>query len=222
MGYNPWAFAVISALYFVCASLIRRKKVSSVPLAGYDGMSAKLSFLRNTKLWLEKGQKDYAGRIFRLWTPDGYLHIASTTHLKELNGLGDDHLRVVITDVLMGQYTNVTMSPMGLRALKEGLAQNLGKLMPTVIDEVSYSLDKKLPPCKGWTPVNVYDATTLIAATVGSRIMTGPELGHNQEWIELLLAYTKDVISCAIWLKGLPHVVRVAGTSARIRRFYGS
>lgn len=52
--------------------------------------------------------------------------------------------------------------------------------------------------------------------------MTGPELGHNQEWIELLLAYTKDVISCAIWLKGLPHVVRVAGTSARIRRFYGS
>lgn len=58
------------------------------------------------------------------------------------------------------------MSPMGLRALKEGLAQNLGKnhlpkhrcgslnhhvgkLMPTVIDEVSYSLDKEIPACKG-------------------------------------------------------------------------
>lgn len=58
------------------------------------------------------------------------------------------------------------MSPMGLKALKEGLAQNLGKcklpkhkhrglnphlgkLMPTVIDEVSYSLDRELPACKG-------------------------------------------------------------------------
>lgn len=59
------------------------------------------------------------------------------------------------------------MSPMGLRALKEGLAQNLGKLqppkhegglltmfhvgklMPIVIDEVVYSLDKEIPACKG-------------------------------------------------------------------------
>lgn len=73
----------------------------------------------------------------------------------------------------------------------------------------------------------MYDATTLIAATVGSRIMTGPELGHNQEWINLLLAYTKDVISCAIWLKGLPHVVRVAVLNflppvRRLRRHYAA
>ncbi|KAL9138154.1 MAG: hypothetical protein Q9175_000625 [Cornicularia normoerica] len=119
------------------------------------------------------------------------------------------------------------MSPMGLRALKEGLAQNLGKLMPSIIDEVSYSLDKELPPCKDWTPVNVYDSTTLIAATVGSRIMTGPELGHNQDWIKLLLAYTKDVISCAIWLKGLPHVARITVLNflppvRRLRRHYAT
>ncbi len=117
MAYNPWAFAVISALYLVCASLFRRKRVPSIPLAGCDGISAKVSFLHNTRSWLEKGQKDvrnprqlwyfstraqsemqYAGRVFRLWTPDGYLHIASSAHLKELNSLGDDHLRVAFTD----------------------------------------------------------------------------------------------------------------------------
>lgn len=42
--------------------------------------------------------------MFRLWTPDGYLHIASPSHLKELNGLGDDHLRVAFTDVVRLAY----------------------------------------------------------------------------------------------------------------------
>ena len=57
--------------------------------------------------------------------------------------------------------------------------------------------------------------------------MTGPELGHDPEWIKLLLAYTKDVISCAIWLKGLPHVVRVAVLNflppvRRLKRHYAT
>jgi len=45
--------------------------------------------------------------MFRLWTPDGYLHIASSEQLKELNKLGDDHLRVTFTNVLSKEIDQV-------------------------------------------------------------------------------------------------------------------
>lgn len=89
-------------LYWLVGQLQKWRYPPTVPLAGRDGWRAKIGFVRDARFWLWDGVDRFKGKMFRLWTPDGYLHIATSEQLAELNRLGDDHLRVAFTDVVSG------------------------------------------------------------------------------------------------------------------------
>jgi hypothetical protein len=87
-------------LCFIYSNIWKPKSSATVPLAGKDGFLAKIKFVSKAKIWLRDGTLKYKGKMFRLWTPDGYLHIACPEQFQELNQLGEDQLRVAFTDVV--------------------------------------------------------------------------------------------------------------------------
>ena len=102
---NSIVFIAISVLGALCYSYSRVQKWNpastaplSTPLSGRDGVFAKFKYFSEAKSWLWDGVQKYPGRLFRLRTPDGYLHVAAHEQLPELNRLGEDQLRVAFTD----------------------------------------------------------------------------------------------------------------------------
>lgn len=68
----------------------------------------------------------------------------------------------------------------------------IDRLNPTIAEEVDQSYREELPPCKDFTPVNIYGKLLRIVAKVSGRIFIGPELCRSEKYIdtasELLLA----------------------------------
>jgi hypothetical protein len=92
------ALSVLATLCFRFSRLQKGSSSSTVPLSGEDGIFARFKFFSDAKLWLWNGIQQYPGKMFRFWTPNGYLHVAAHDQLPELNKLGDDQLRVAFGD----------------------------------------------------------------------------------------------------------------------------
>jgi cytochrome P450 len=58
------------------------------------------------------------------------------------------------------------------------------RLNPTIAEEVDQSYREELPPCKDFTPVNIYSKLLRIVAKVSGRIFIGPELCRSEKYID--------------------------------------
>jgi hypothetical protein len=58
------------------------------------------------------------------------------------------------------------------------------RLNPTIAEEVDQSYREELPPCKDFTPVNIYGKLLRIVAKVSGRIFIGPELCRSEKYID--------------------------------------
>ncbi|KAK7757857.1 hypothetical protein SLS62_000235 [Diatrype stigma] len=69
------------------------------------------------------------------------------------------------------------------RALKD--------LVEPLHDECLFAWNKVVPACPDWTPVTLYPILTQLFARIAARVMVGPELCRNDEWLGLALSYTE-------------------------------
>lgn len=53
----------------------------------------------------------------------------------------------------------------------------------------------EISACPDWTEVNIYEKTLRIVAIVSGRIFLGPELCHDERYIEAAINYTLDVFA---------------------------
>jgi hypothetical protein len=72
-----------------------------------------------------------------------------------------------------------------------------------IADEVDRTLRTELPPCKDWTEVNINSKLLRIVAIVSGRVFIGPELCHDEAYINAAVNYTIDVIQALRAVQGL-------------------
>lgn len=108
---------------------------------------------------------------------------------------------------------------------------SLVRLNYFIADEVDRTLRTELPPCKDWTEVNINSKLLRIVAIVSGRVFLGPELCHDEAYINAAINYTIDVMLAlrAVqgltpwqrWLKGssLPEVMNLDKHEEEATRF---
>jgi hypothetical protein len=71
----------------------------------------------------------------------------------------------------------------------------LVRLNPTIAAEVRTAMALELPPCGDWTPVNIHHKLLRIVAMVSGRMFIGPELCHEEAYLDAAINYTIEVMT---------------------------
>lgn len=69
------------------------------------------------------------------------------------------------------------------------------RLNPTIAEEVDLAFREELPPCKDFTPVPINQKLLRIVAKVSGRIFIGPELCRSEEYVDMAINYTMEVVT---------------------------
>lgn len=90
----------------------------------------------------------------------------------------------------------------------------------------------EFPSCKDWTPVKINSKLLRVVAIVSGRIFIGPELCHDEEYIDAAINYTVELMTARravqeispVWMKRfrapfLPEVKSLAEREKKVTRF---
>lgn len=82
------------------------------------------------------------------------------------------------------------------------------RLNPILTEEVDRTLRAEIPSAKDWTEVNVYSKLLRIVAIVSGRVFIGPELCHDEKYIDAAVNYTRDLMVARGAIQYLPPWIR--------------
>ena len=77
------------------------------------------------------------------------------------------------------------------------------RLNPIIAAEVSEAFRTELPIGQDWTEVNINQKLTRIVAKASGRIFIGPELCHEEEYIDASINYTLEVMNAVREIQAL-------------------
>ncbi|KAL8685390.1 MAG: hypothetical protein Q9218_007791, partial [Villophora microphyllina] len=187
-------------IWRVMALKKRRKKSSSPPThPPHDANSAQLIY----------NQSKYS--IYQLWTPGGYKAILPREFLHQLKDLPDDVLNV--SESFVDQFIGPGMDWFNIRfgvsmtVLRHDLNNHLEELLPIMKEVITDVAGQALPAGEAWTSVRVQDVATKIMNSAYCRVILGPAIYQNPQWLEILdKGY--DVYEAAFYLMDFPMLVR--------------
>ncbi|KAL4939420.1 cytochrome P450 [Aspergillus oleicola] len=162
-------------------------------------------------IYLENYWKDSAfGQTEKLVVPPKYLdELRRLPH--SILSFEDAHSESPVT-----KYTD-TPPPKFFRIVphvtKARLTPSLTRLVPTLSAEADQIIPLELGQCKEWTPVNIHHRIMRIIAVLAGRVFIGPELCHDERYIDAAINYTiefskasQDIEGLSPWLR--PFVAR--------------
>lgn len=115
--------------------------------------------------------------------------------------------------------------------VKANLTPALPRLNATISDEVERSFLREMPPCDDWTPININSKLQRIVAMVSGRVFIGPELCHDEAYLDAAVNYTVEMVqatqavdSMAPWKRSflasrLPEIKKVKARLAQADAF---
>lgn len=65
-----------------------------------------------------------------------------------------------------------------------------------------------MPECDDWTAVNIYSKLVTMVAKISGRLFVGPELCRNEDYLELAIEYTMQLITAQREIKALRPLFR--------------
>lgn len=144
--------------------------------------------------------RQFKNGIFRIVTSKANTSVVvvAPRYLDELKKLPDDVLSLddAIAQSLYAKYTKLAVGDHSItHAIKSSLNPALPRLNDTLLDEVQRCFLVEFPPCDEWTPVRIHPKLLRIVAEVSGRIFVGPELCHDEQYLDSAINYTVDVIA---------------------------
>lgn len=95
------------------------------------------------------------------------------------------------------------------------LTSGSDRLNPVIAEEVDLAFREELPPCKDFTPVNINQKLLRIVAKVSGRIFVGPELCRSEDYIDMAINYTLELMGAQQAISLMKHWQRLLfGNSA--------
>ncbi|KAI9751190.1 MAG: hypothetical protein M4579_006169 [Chaenotheca gracillima] len=81
------------------------------------------------------------------------------------------------------------------------LTRNLGDLLDGIHAECIAAFQDKMVECNDWTAVRPYEIFAYVVARITARVMVGPELCRNEEWLGLSIGTTFATIGAAMTIR---------------------
>lgn len=236
----PWLISgllavALAAVVKVATDVFRLDKI---PLAGKElGSSEKrrLAYLGGAKALYTQGYQKFQEGVFRITTSrTSPVVVVSPKFLPELKKIPDTVLSfdAAVSETMEAKYTRIPTSvPIIAHTIKTSLTPSLGKLNPSIQDEVQEALSLELPSGSAWEELDINHALLRIVAMVSGRVFIGAENCRKEEYIEPAINYTVDVMaaqravqSLRPWLRPflanrLPQVQRLDRRIEELRQF---
>ena len=117
--------------------------------------------------------------------------------MDEVRSLPEDKLslRREVYYKMHGRYTDLgTDHPVGIGAIRTDLTNNIGRMLPEMQDECIYALEREIGRAPEWTKVSLYQKLLQLSALTNGRMFVGLPLSRNQDWIDMSIKYTMDMI----------------------------
>ncbi|KAJ0122972.1 ent-kaurene oxidase [Diaporthe amygdali] len=227
---TQWPYVLSTLLAFAAAWLLqaalKRDPLSSLPMVGIEFGNAdkrRAAFVQGAKNIYLEGYRKFRKGVFRITTSSFHdVVVLDPSFLSELKNLPDDTVSFgeAVSDFMQSKYTGIRADrPIIPHIVKKDLIPALNRLNPVIAEEVDQSYREELPPCKDFTPVNIYSKLLRIVAKVSGRIFIGPELCRSEKYIDTAIKYTIEVVGAvqAITEMGFWHRTLNAGAHPAVK-----
>ncbi|EKM50979.1 uncharacterized protein PHACADRAFT_262885, partial [Phanerochaete carnosa HHB-10118-sp] len=159
---------------------------------------------------LAEGHAKFGGSPFRIATRQYWHYIVSDPKLiDELRRAPDDELSFIdaAAEGLELEYTMGVAAPKNMYhvpIIKTTLTRNLSHLYGGIYDEICSAFADRVPAEDEWTAVPAMDAIMEVVARTSARIFVGLPLCRNQEFLDIAVNYTTDVVKTGLILNMVP------------------
>jgi cytochrome P450 len=222
---STFRLSSLAASFFVVylfASWYRRDPLlDAIPTIGYSdpilSYFSALHFLLNGLPMLDSGYKKTRSRqgLFKIATFRGWMVFASDPEvIEDIRKAPEDILSfgVPVREFLQIKYT---MDPLDLDSsyhvdiIRTKLSRNIGDTFKEVRDELVRFLDASIPiHGDDWVKVPIVDTMERAVCATSNRVFVGAPLCRNQDYLNLNLSFTLNVIKHATILKMFPKLLR--------------
>ncbi|KAK4445433.1 putative cytochrome P450 E-class, group IV [Podospora aff. communis PSN243] len=197
---------VLPTIAILVAALILRPYFTANPLSHIAQVGEELgsnekrrqAFLAGAKALYREGYHKFKDGIFRIVTSKANTSVVvvAPRYLEELKKLPDNVLSMedAIAQTMHAKYTKLPIGDNSIsHTIKTSLNPALPRLNETLLDEVQRCFLAYLPPCEEWTPIRMHPKLLRIVAEVSGRVFVGPELCHDEQYLDAAINYTVDV-----------------------------
>ncbi|TFK34046.1 cytochrome P450 [Crucibulum laeve] len=212
----PLTCTILCLVLFV---LYRRMNhLKHIPTIGPEGPVLSnfgaIRFLFDANNMLRRGFSKHQDTIFKV--PDlsqWVLAISGTKLVEEFRKVPEDILssKIATDEILQIQYTlgdRISDNPYHIPIVRSQLTRNLGKLVPELQNEVVVAFNETMPLDSERKEIRVVDSFMQIVCRASNRAFVGLPLCRNQDFVDLNVKFTVDVMTAATILRMLPHFMR--------------
>ncbi|KAJ6494229.1 cytochrome P450 [Mycena sanguinolenta] len=224
MGNSTLVSPALASLAAVCILLWARKqsderKVGSIPAVGLSGLLGYYTggwrFLFHGPEMLAEGCAKYHGRVFRVPRVFRWNFVVSGADLiQDVVTAPENVLSSVVAnrDALQLDYTmgrELSANMFHIDIVRTKLTRNLGRCFPDIRDEISCAFDELIASDgTDWKPVAASPMVTKVVARTLNHMFAGLPICRNEDYLDLAMQYTIDVVLRAQLISLLPSFLR--------------
>ncbi|KAF3768858.1 cytochrome P450 [Cryphonectria parasitica EP155] len=203
---TKWPFILTTLLALVGTWLLqllfKQDPLSKIPFAGSDigdENKRRVAFMQDAKAIYADGYQKFKNSLFRITSSrESHVIVVDPLFLRELKDLPDDVLSFsgAIEDIMHPRYTNIRSDRAIVpHVVKRDLTPSLSRLNPVIAEEVDLAFQEEFPQSKEFTAVPLNKHLLRVVSKVSGRIFVGPELCRTEEYIDMGINYTLDLMS---------------------------
>ncbi|KAH6629724.1 cytochrome P450 [Boeremia exigua] len=189
----------------------RQQRLLHIPNVKFDHDDTQAHYISNTREILHEGYIKYGkkGQAFRIRNPvdEGRPQvIMSKNYLDEVKNAGEDILSFPLYSIqsfLLKLSGSILPSAAATHISRIDLNKNLGEIAPAMKDECVETFKTVIPSCEDWTILKPWDTFLPTVARITGRILVGPDLCRNPEWIGLTIQNTQSIMKHAMGIRAI-------------------
>lgn len=193
-------------------------KLSSIPSVGGDGVFSSffgaVKAVKHSREMIQEGYKKYQGRIFRIPELHGWhVVVTSQKHINDIRKATDDYLdfNEAAGEGIQAKHTlgtRVHEDQYHLDVVRGALTRNIGSKFDDVRDEIMLAFEDEIPARNEWIKRPGMKSVLQIVARASNRLFVGLPVCRNQEYIDLNIRFTIEVVLSARPLRLLPEFLK--------------
>ncbi|KHO00255.1 ent-kaurene oxidase [Metarhizium album ARSEF 1941] len=210
-------------LGFVLDYLFLIKYPDELPTIRYNRglwshIRSNVGYFTSQKAWIREGYNKYNKKGLPFLAPSGLsrphdvvLPRSMLPWLREQPESAVDARMAHMVGVY-GDYnfldSQIIRSPFGMRAIQKSLNRSLPGLVSAVDEEVQRAVNSALKDVgDDWTSINLWDMWQAIVPSVTNRMLVGPTLCRDKQFLEAMVGFTHVVLRNCVLLRLSPSVL---------------
>ncbi|ESK85449.1 cytochrome p450 [Moniliophthora roreri MCA 2997] len=222
MNHTLANIAVAASAVFLTVKFLqvwaRAAKLDGIPTVGATGFlssfGGSLKTFKHAREIIQEGYEKYQGQLFKIPMYDYWQVIVTSPQLlDELRKAPDDVLSFpdATNASLQIEHTfgpEIHYDPYHTTVIKGALTRNIGNKFPEVRDEIAEAFSDEVPLTDDWSSHVLMGKVMRVVARATNRLFVGLPLCRNEEWMDINIRFTIEVVIAARIINLFPQFMK--------------